>query len=41
MLKDRIGGVLVSMLASSEIDCVLEPRSVKPKTINLVMLLLR
>ena len=41
MLKECIGGVLVNVLVSSAVDCGLEPRSVKPKTINLVMLLLR
>ena len=33
---NRIGGVMVSVLASSAVDCGFEPDRVKPKTIKLV-----
>ena len=33
---NRIGGVMISVLASSAVDRGFEPRSVKPKTMNLV-----
>jgi len=34
--QNRIGGVMVSVLASSAVDRVLEPRSYQSKTIKLV-----
>ena len=33
----RIGGVMVSMLASSAVDCGFKPRSGYPKNIKLVL----
>ena len=35
---NRIGGVMVSMLAYSVVDRGFEPKSVKPKTMKLVLL---
>ena len=36
-MKHRIGGVMVSMLTSSVVGRGFEPRSVKPKTIKLLL----